>query len=232
MTYYSQHGEDKVIEALFPGKTDGFFIEVGALDGKRFSNTLSFEERGWTGILVEPHPLYTALLRKNRPNSTVLPICVSDKDELVTLYSNARGSLSTLDPAMEATFKKAYAPWFHGFVPIQVPSRRLTTILDFLGAPSRPDILSIDTEGCDHLVLYGLDAEKYTPRVIIAEYMNNESRKHTESIMAKRGYRLARELSNNLLFCYNAEDEKIIREADGTCELVHTENTVIGEVSK
>ena len=232
MTYYSQHGEDKVLEALFPGKTDGYFIEVWALDGRRFSNTLTFEERGWTGLLIEPHPAYVPLLRKNRPGATVLPLCASDKNEVVTFYSNARGSLSTMDASLESMFREGYGPWFHGFVPLRIPARRLTTILDFLKAPKEPDILSVDAEGCDHLVLAGLDLKVYRPRVVVVEFITRESRDRSEEIMAAGGYSVAREISNNFVFCREPEDVRTIETADGTCELVHTENTIAGEVKK
>ena len=36
---------------------EGFFIEAGADDFQRDSNSLHFElQHGWTGLLVEPHP--------------------------------------------------------------------------------------------------------------------------------------------------------------------------------
>ena len=46
----------------------GFYIEAGAADGLRFSNSLFFElKRDWTGMLVEPElSLYSQLLKTNR----------------------------------------------------------------------------------------------------------------------------------------------------------------------
>ena len=55
MSYYSQHGEDKYIESLFPEK-EGVCIEVGAYDGITLSNTLHFEQKGWTALCIEPIP--------------------------------------------------------------------------------------------------------------------------------------------------------------------------------
>ena len=51
MSYYSQHGEDKYIESLFPEK-EGVCIEVGAYDGITLSNTLHFEQKGWTALCI------------------------------------------------------------------------------------------------------------------------------------------------------------------------------------
>ena len=43
---------------IFKGQVEaGFFIEAGASDFEKDSNTLHFElDRGWTGLLVEPNP--------------------------------------------------------------------------------------------------------------------------------------------------------------------------------
>src|SRR5262245_59004648 len=51
---------------------DGIFVEAGANDGLRQSNTLYFEKyRGWTGLLVEPVPELAERCRRNRPGCVV-----------------------------------------------------------------------------------------------------------------------------------------------------------------
>lgn len=34
----------------------GYFVELGALDELRHSDTKSFEEMGWNGTCIKPHP--------------------------------------------------------------------------------------------------------------------------------------------------------------------------------
>lgn len=47
---YSQRGQSPAIDKLLAGRTNGFFLECGALGGEHISNTLFFElERDWTG---------------------------------------------------------------------------------------------------------------------------------------------------------------------------------------
>ena len=69
--YYSQSGEDNFLNAnYFKNKTNGTFIELGALDGVLYSNTKFFEDTlGWSGILIAPHPYKFQELTKNRPNN-------------------------------------------------------------------------------------------------------------------------------------------------------------------
>ena len=68
--YYSQCGEDKFLnENFFKGKTNGVYIEMGAVDGLFQSNTKFFEDQlNWTGILIEPQPNSFKKLQMNRPN--------------------------------------------------------------------------------------------------------------------------------------------------------------------
>ena len=49
-------------------KRGGFFVECGAMDGERSSNTLWIEQNlKWNGLLIEADPyFYTQLLGKNR----------------------------------------------------------------------------------------------------------------------------------------------------------------------
>ena len=100
-SYYSQHGEDFLLSRYFTGH-EGFFVEIGCIDGKRFSNTYHFELKGWKGICVEAHQDYIALLRTNRPKSAIIHCAVGEADEdQAVFFANARGSLSSLDPTKE-----------------------------------------------------------------------------------------------------------------------------------
>lgn len=48
-------------------RTGGFFVEFGATDGIKFSNTRALETRlGWSGILAEPARICYPALRRNR----------------------------------------------------------------------------------------------------------------------------------------------------------------------
>src|SRR5262245_32280611 len=53
----SKLGQDRwVAEAVFPRLTNGYFLDVGSADGFVHSNTWALEQRGWTGICVDPFP--------------------------------------------------------------------------------------------------------------------------------------------------------------------------------
>lgn len=155
--YYSQHGEDCVLDKIFDAKTNGFFVEVGCVDGRRFSNTLALEEKGWTGLNVEAHTDYIPLLRDNRPNSKTIHAAVCDIDGgLIKFYADRRGSLSSLDQSREVELKRDYSEYFSGFTEQHVPRRTLTSIFD-QEKVSEVDVLSIDIEGGEIDALKGLE---------------------------------------------------------------------------
>jgi hypothetical protein len=49
LPYYSQYGEDRRLIENIPLPGIGTFAEVGAADGRTFSNSLVFESLGWGG---------------------------------------------------------------------------------------------------------------------------------------------------------------------------------------
>ena len=55
--FFSQYKQDEyVYNNYFKDKKDGFFLEIGADDGIRFSNCAFFEKTlGWNGIAIERH---------------------------------------------------------------------------------------------------------------------------------------------------------------------------------
>ncbi len=198
--FYSQNGEDVILDALFKDKGNGYFVEVGCIDGRRFSNTLTFEERGWNGLCIEAHEGYIDLLVRNRPNSIVYHCAVGEKDEeQVAFYANARGSLSTLDAGKEEYFKTRFGKWFTGFEQQTVRKKRLDSVFKECGVPEI-DILSLDIEGYEIEALRGIDLACYQPRVLLVEADGPEDEQNLESLLSPYGYRRIGRLKNNVFF--------------------------------
>ena len=224
--YYSQGGEDALLWSAFPGVTDGVFIEVGAFDGRYLSNTLSFEEQGWTGICVEPHPDYFDLCRANRPGSHCEnAACVGPGGpETVTFLSEPLGILSgvraDLTPNMEGRYS-ARGMTFPGFMETTVRARTLDSII----AEHRPDIetidiLSIDVEGTEVDVLLGFSLNA---RVIVLEANTPDAVDAITACMERRRYHLARVMDQN--YFYTSDSEIAARLSAATFDIV-TEKTL------
>jgi FkbM family methyltransferase len=170
LEFTSQYGECCWLWELFGGKLDGFFIEVGAFDGHRYSVSYPFEAVGWTGLLVEPIPDRYEKARVRRPNSRVVHGALGGPGSAGTatftvVEGQDEGMLSYLTPtpantrdvqAMRAATRCVSVP--------------LTTMNDVLAAHDRPiDFAVIDVEGAEVELLKGFDLKKHRPRVLMVE---------------------------------------------------------------
>src|SRR4051812_42276929 len=66
----SEHGEEWIARDYFKDRRDGFFVDVGANDYKRSSNTYYLETAlGWSGIAIEPQREFEAGYTSHRPKT-------------------------------------------------------------------------------------------------------------------------------------------------------------------
>lgn len=73
---YSQCGQDGILDYVFNvlNISKGFFIEFGAVDGIKFSNTRNLYEKGWSGILIESNKKRYSNLENNYRGTNVITI--------------------------------------------------------------------------------------------------------------------------------------------------------------
>ena len=218
--YYGQHGEDFLLDKVFGGKKDGFYVEIGCLDGIEFSNTYFFEKKGWKGICVEAHNDFISLLKTNRPNATVVHCAVGEKDvDEVTFYANKIGSLSTLDKTEEARWQEHYKSFFHGFEEQKVKMRTLNTIFEEQKVPNI-DFVSLDIEGYEIKALEGLNLKQFRPHIFIIEYKDEAHKSQLEDILIPAGYHMLAHLGCNLFYGLNPKDKAKINASYGKVQLV------------
>jgi len=54
MKYYSQIGQDKLVDFILKNKENGFFLDIGAQHPEDLNNTAFFEKyRNWNGVAIE-----------------------------------------------------------------------------------------------------------------------------------------------------------------------------------
>lgn len=220
--YYSQHGEDFLLSEIFKDKKNGFFVEVGCIDGRRFSNSLTFEKRGWRGLCVEAHADYIKLLKKNRANSIICHCAAGEKDEdQVTFFANARGSLSTLDKSKESNFRKNYGKYFSGFEEQKVKKRRLDTLFREHNI-NEIDFISLDIEGYEVEALMGIDFQQYKPLVFVIESDSANHELQLDNILIPNGYTKSTRLASNIFYLIDQKLEKRTKNKRFHVSLTHT----------
>src|SRR5690349_6569807 len=94
---WSQEGEDLILARLLQDTPTGFYVDVGAHDPFRFSNTAYFYARGWSGINTEPDPDGCATLRRFRGRDRTLNIGVANTPGKLTYHRFYEPALNTFD---------------------------------------------------------------------------------------------------------------------------------------
>lgn len=168
--YYSQFGEDRILDKLFRGKRNGFCVEVGANNGVDGSTTLHFEELGWDCILVEPNPTLCQELRARR-KARLFECAASSESGTAILHIAVGAEQSHAVSALGDERRSAQILKEHGFrtEPVEVAIRRLDDILGDARPTGRIEFMSIDVEGHELEVLKGLSLDRWRPVVLIIE---------------------------------------------------------------
>lgn len=152
---------DKKLDVLFGSKQNGTFIELGANDGLRQSNTAFFEfYRGWKGILIEPSVNMFEQCKRARQYSLCYNYaCVSPSYTDEYVGGDFDGSLmASVDGTRNGRGVQCY-----------VKAKTLESILDESGLTGPIDLLSLDTEGYELPILEGLNLQRYRPNYMVIE---------------------------------------------------------------
>jgi FkbM family methyltransferase len=165
---FSQEGEDLVLQRIFAGRDNGFFVDVGAHHPTRFSNTYLFYLKGWRGINIDAAPGSMAEFRKVRPGDINIECPVSDKSEIATFYIFNEPALNTFSES-EAKKKNGLGP-YRVIESKELQTETLSSILNKnLPHGKEIDFLSIDVEGLDLQVLKSNNWDLYKPKIILVE---------------------------------------------------------------
>lgn len=185
---WSQCGEeDEVIRRYFSSTRNGTFVELGALDGATYSNTKRLEDEfGWTGVLIEPHPIAFQLLRVNRRNCALYNCAVGCVDSVSLCINPRTPAVSSVQGASGESF---YKEWHPSSTTVVVPCRRLSDILQEAGRTT-VDFLSLDVEGYELEVLESIDWSVIRIEVILIEMLsdNPEKNQQCRALLTDQGY--------------------------------------------
>lgn len=191
-------GLEGIYQGIFGRIKDGSFVEVGAFDGRTYSNTYGLTEIGWKGLYIEPMPeLYERCLgnHKNHPNIRTIQALISNVNGLYeTIYTSGELNTTSLDELAAINVN-----------PNSSKIMRTNTLDDVLydydgrsEVYQKIDLLVIDVEGAELKVLSGayFTLHYRQPTLIIIEtheYHENEKMRFNSfairETLGKHGYR-------------------------------------------
>jgi len=194
MNYYSQQGEDTYVYRNYINKNvpDGIFVELGAMDGIKYSNTKFFEDTlQMKGLLIEPTIEYFKLIQ-NRPKCIKYKRAVNyTKQRVKFLGESATGGIVE---TMHENFKSA---WHKDSVEYYVDGEPFSDLLHKSNL-TYIDFLSIDVEGGEEIVLKTMDFT--IPVYLICIELDNhnlEKDQRCRVILSNNGFIFDRRICGN-----------------------------------
>jgi FkbM family methyltransferase len=134
----------------------GRLVEVGAFDGRTYSNTWGLIKDKWPAILIEPmleNVIRCLAEHKNRSWVIVEPVACGDSDGNLQLFFEREGSRLAKEGEPQTS----------------VPMTTLNAVLRRHDWQPDFDMLVIDVEEFEQPVLRGFDLEFYRPKLCIIE---------------------------------------------------------------
>lgn len=193
---YSQQYEDLVIFGEYFKDSIGSsftYLELGALDGVAYANTLFFEETlGWKGVLIEASkPSFSSLKRNRSPsNNAMYNLAVCKENGMITLLgTNAEAGISDTMSTFHFNRNKAGAK-------SQIRCQTMKSILNNANV-AFIDFWSLDVEGAEYDVLLGMD---WTIPVHVLIHERTPRDRDIEKFLLEKGFRYSREQRGNRIW--------------------------------
>lgn len=149
---YSQRDEEPVILEYFAGRDNGRVLDIGAYDGKTFSNTLALIERGWGGTLIEasagPFEAMCRLHASRTDRINLVHACLAMHSGTVIPFYSSNDAVASDDPEHYKKWREAA-----NFIPTFAVGVNICDVLKVVPGPY--EFINIDVEGrmTEHLFL-------------------------------------------------------------------------------
>jgi len=167
---FSQHGEDRIVEAFFRDHkpVNQFYVDVGCFHPFDLSNTCLLYRRGWRGINIDIKQEVIDRFNEARPRDrNILAACSNEQVEVTVM---SRGGIGAKDYILT---EENAGHGFHDETQIEnapTSTQTLTSIIDSTDhRDMQIDYLDVDCEGHDLNVLEGLDIERFRPQLLAIE---------------------------------------------------------------
>lgn len=207
MITYAQNFEDVMLQRLFDGRTDGFYVDVGAGDPEKFSVTKWFYDLGWSGINVEPNAGLLERLTNARRRDVNLGYGAGRVSGAAEFEESLVAELSTFALSGKASGGE-------GSRTRSVEIMTLNDIIEKHGKGRKIDFLKIDVEGWELEVLEGLNLRRFRPVALVIESTLPNTRVSSsetwEPLVLRQGYFLAH--FDGLNNFYLAEEANALRD--------------------
>ena len=159
---------DLLISYIFRNKKKGIFIDIGCNHPVYNNNTYLLYKKGWRGINIDLDEKSINLFNTFRKSDLNIKQAISSKAEEVDLYFyHNKSPINTINKDLVN---------FHKTKPKQIKKINTKTLNSIIMktpfANEKIDFMNIDVEGHELDVLKGFDLIKFSPTIIVIEYLD------------------------------------------------------------
>jgi FkbM family methyltransferase len=175
---YAHSGEDTIARLLLGhhdlrSSWNSTYLDIGACYPIYGNNTYLFYTMGGRGVLIEPNIALIPELNAQRPEDVVLNIGVgvTERKE-ADFYCYSDPGWNSFDKTLvdERAAKSGIKPE----KVVKMPLVPINRVIEEHFRGKSPDFLSTDVEGLDLAILKTLDFQRFRPKVICAETINED----------------------------------------------------------
>ena len=189
-------------------------MDIGCGHPIKNNNTYLLYKKGWNGVNIDLDKENIDLFNSYRKRDFNVTAAVSDKEGEADLYFyHNKSALNTISK-QNADFQKADISSIK-----KIKTQSINKILE--NSPFKDqkiDFLSVDVEGSELDIFKNFDFNKYSPKVIVVEFLdlslkkleiknlsvNNMIRSEIFELIQSKGYTLANVLHSDLIFIKNS----------------------------
>ena len=210
---YSYGGVDSLVSNIFKNQKNGFYLDIGCGHPIKNNNTYLLNKKGWSGINIDLDKKNIDLFNAYRKKDVNLATAVSDVEGETDLYFYHSKSALNTSSRQNADFQKAKVTAIK-----RIKTQTINKIIE--NSPykgKKIDFLSIDVEGSELSILKNFNFNKYSPKVIVVEYLDlslkkleiknlnidNIIKSDIYKIIISNNYTLANVLHSDLVFIHN-----------------------------
>lgn len=199
--------EDLMV-SFYTGKEKGFYVDIGALDPVKYSNTYLLYMEGWRGINIEPRKDCMERFLRYRQDDINLNIGIDVDEKVLKYYSFEEPAYNTiLKERAEHVIYEGYSRLIEEY---EIYVSPLSSIFsEYLPKNQQIDFLAIDVEGYEYNVLLSNDWTLYRPKFIAMESliskgygydMNCLKKDRAVNFLLENGYAVVGKIRNKLFF--------------------------------
>lgn len=199
--YFSQEGEDIILERIFGNLDKGLFVDIGAHHPIRFSNTYKLYLKGWRGVNIDATPGSMQAFERIRPLDVNIELGISRFSGELDYFLFKEPALNTFN----INLAQQYIQSGEVLVGVQkVKTKPLREVLD-VSLPSGVgiDLMTIDIEGHEMEALESNDWDRYRPRMIVIEDLYSRGLIALDdtpaSFLLKQDYQIVARLFNSVI---------------------------------